>query len=102
MPTYAGDALLAHAKAGCYRCTRGDRLVDMDAIIEGEGALAICAPCITDAAEVAGLTFNDARVRELTAERDAALRAVDAAAASHTRIVNAAIAASAAPRKGSR
>ena len=70
--------------------------MDMDVIVEGEGALAICAPCIQEAAECAGLTFNDARVRELTSERDAALRALDLAAESHTRIVNAAIAASAA------
>jgi hypothetical protein len=78
MPVYVGDALMAHARGGCYRCARGDRLVDMDAQIEGEGALAICAGCITEAAETAGLTFNEARVRELEAELATARRAEDA------------------------
>jgi hypothetical protein len=59
-----GDALYAHAKGGCYRCGRGDRLVDMDAQIVGEGALVICTPCIGEAAEVANLHLNGAAVAE--------------------------------------
>lgn len=67
MPTYVGDALLAHANGGCYRCARGDQLVDMDAQIVGEGALVLCKACILDAAETAGLSLNAAAVAELTA-----------------------------------
>lgn len=59
---------MAHARAGCYVCLRGDRLVDTGAFIEGEGALALCAGCIREAAEAADLTFNEARVAEIQAE----------------------------------
>lgn len=65
---YVGDSLSAHANGGCYTCGRGDRLVDLGIQIVGEGALVLCVPCITEAAEAAELTFNDARVRELEAE----------------------------------
>jgi hypothetical protein len=65
MPIFVGDANYAHAKGGCYRCGRGDRLVDLDAQIEGEGALVICVPCIGEAAEVAGLHFNEGAVAEM-------------------------------------
>lgn len=64
---FVGDALLAHAKASCYRCGRGDNLVDFDVQIEGEGALAICKFCIGEAAEVAGLHLNSAAVAEMRA-----------------------------------
>lgn len=59
---------MAHANGGCYVCRRGDSLVDFDVQIVGEGALAVCASCVKDAAEAAGLTFNEALVRELRAE----------------------------------
>lgn len=68
MPFYVGDALLAHAQAGCYRCTRGSDLIDLDVQIVGEGALVLCKGCITEAAEAAGLTYNGAHVRALEAE----------------------------------
>lgn len=64
MPNYVGDALMAHAKGGCYRCGRGDSLVDMDAYVEGEGALTICKGCVLEAAEAAGLHLNGAAVAE--------------------------------------
>lgn len=67
MATYLGDANYSTANGGCYVCARGDRLVDTDVQIVGEGALTICTGCISDLAEVAGLTFNEARVRELEA-----------------------------------
>lgn len=67
MPTFVGDALYAHAKGGCYRCLRGDQLVDLDAQIVGEGALVLCRACILDAAEAAGLSLNSAAVAELEA-----------------------------------
>lgn len=67
MVTYVGNALYAHAKEGCYRCERGDGLIDFDVQIVGEGALALCKGCIAEAAEVAELTFNRARIRELEA-----------------------------------
>lgn len=67
MPLFVGDALMAHAKGSCYRCGRGDSLVDMDVQIEGEGALAICSHCIGDAAEAAGLHLNAAAVAEMQA-----------------------------------
>lgn len=68
MPTYVGDALLAHAKAGCYRCSRGDSLIDLDVLIEGEGALVLCKGCIAEAAEAAGMLFNEAYVAEIKQE----------------------------------
>lgn len=64
MATYVGDALLAHAKAGCYVCGRGDHLVDTDVIIQGEGALVLCRPCIQDLAQAGGLHLNRAAVAE--------------------------------------
>lgn len=64
MPVFVGDSLLAHAKAGCYRCGRGDRIVDMDVQIVGEGALALCAVCIQEAAEAAHLHLNAGAVAE--------------------------------------
>lgn len=67
MATYVGDALLAHAHGGCYVCLRGDRLVDMDVQIEGEGALVICTGCLTAAAEAANITFNLSAVAEAEA-----------------------------------
>lgn len=70
MPLYVGDALIAHAQGGCYRCHRGDRLVDTDAQIEGEGVLAICVSCIEELAEAAGLQFNAAAVAEMRASFD--------------------------------
>lgn len=68
MVTYVGNSLYAHAKEGCYRCERGDSLVDFDVQIEGEGALVLCKGCIGEAAEAAGLTFNRAQIRALEAE----------------------------------
>ena len=68
MATYVGDALLAHAAGGCYICQRGDSLVDTDAVIVGEGVLAVCKGCISDLAQAAGLHLNSAAV----AEREAA------------------------------
>lgn len=55
---------MAHAKGGCYRCLRGDHLVDLDVQIEGEGALVLCVSCLTEAAEACGLHFNAAAVNE--------------------------------------
>lgn len=68
MPFFVGDALLAHANAGCYRCGRGDHLIDMDVQIVGEGALALCRKCVGEAAEAAKIYTNQARVAELEAE----------------------------------
>jgi hypothetical protein len=65
MPTFVGNSLYHHANGGCYRCNRGDRLVDMDAMIVGEGSLVLCAGCIGEAAEAAGLTFNASYVSEI-------------------------------------
>lgn len=67
MVTYVGDALMAHAKAGCYRCGRGSHLVDMDAQIEGEGALVLCRGCLGDASQAAGIHHNAAEWAELRA-----------------------------------
>lgn len=67
MVSYVGNSLYIHANGGCYRCGRGDTLVDMDVQIVGEGALALCRGCIGDAAEALELTFNEAHVRELRA-----------------------------------
>jgi hypothetical protein len=69
---------MAHARGGCYVCLRGDRLVDLDVQIEGEGALVLCTPCIQDAAEAADLALNGAAVSELRAELIEANRAADA------------------------
>lgn len=74
MPTFAGDALYAHAKGGCYRCLRGDNLVDLDAQIIGEGALVLCKNCVLEAAEAAGLSLNAAAVAEQTAAIEAERR----------------------------
>lgn len=68
MPNFVGDALMAHAKGGCYRCGRGDNLVDLDAQIEGEGALVLCIHCIGEAAESGGLHLNAAAVAEIRAD----------------------------------
>jgi hypothetical protein len=68
MVTFVGNALYAHAKQGCYRCERGDSLIDLGVDIVGEGALTLCKGCIGEAAEAAELTFNGAVVRELEAE----------------------------------
>lgn len=64
MPIFVGDALVAHAQGGCFRCHRGDSLVDMDAFVEAEGALALCVGCIGEAAEAAGMHLNGAAVAE--------------------------------------
>ena len=79
MPSFVGDALLAHANAGCYRCSRGNNLVDHDVQIVGEGALALCKGCIAEAAEAAGLVVNGARVRELEQQLQAAQAAIEVA-----------------------
>lgn len=44
---------LAYAKSSCYRCGSTSDAVDMDAFIEGEGALAICTTCLVDALTIA-------------------------------------------------
>lgn len=72
MAYFVGDALMSHAKGGCYVCLRGDSLVDTDIQIEGEGALVLCTGCIQELAEAADLTFNHARVQELSALLQAA------------------------------
>lgn len=74
----------------------------MDVCIEGEGILALCTPCIQDAAEAAGLTFNEALVRDLTAERDDFRRAVAAAAEEDERFAREIATASRNRRKASR
>lgn len=38
-----------YAEGSCYRCHRGEPLVDMDAVIVGEGTLAICFSCVDEA-----------------------------------------------------
>jgi hypothetical protein len=35
-----------HAKHGCYLCGGVNDVVDTGVFVEGEGVLAICAPCI--------------------------------------------------------
>lgn len=77
MATYVGTSLYAHAKGGCYVCVRNEGLVDLDVIIEGEGALVLCKPCIQDAAEAGGLHLNEAAFAELRAEYQAAERRFD-------------------------
>ena len=67
MPNFVGNALMAHAQGGCFRCHRGSDLVDMDAYVEGEGALALCTGCIRDAAIAGGLTLNAAAIAEIKA-----------------------------------
>lgn len=75
MALFVGEAVWQHAKGGCYVCGRGDRLVSTEVQIEGEGILVLCTGCITDLAEVAGLTFNEAYVRELRSELEAERKA---------------------------
>lgn len=65
MTHFAGDAVLAMAQGGCYRCRRGSELIDFDCFIEGEGSLALCRNCVGEGAEAAGLLFNAAVVAEL-------------------------------------
>lgn len=67
MAVYVGDALLSHARGGCYICGRGDSLVDTDVQIVGEGALVICKGCIQDLAEAGGLHLNRTAVAEIEA-----------------------------------
>lgn len=74
MATYVGTSNLAHAKGGCYVCSRNDQLVDLDVIIEGEGALVLCKHCVQDAAEASGLHLNEAAFAELRADFQAAER----------------------------
>lgn len=87
MTQYVGDALLAHANAGCYRCSRGDSLVDFDAQIVGEGALVLCRGCIAEGAEAAGLLSNTAAVSELQAELERQRLRADNASARETRFL---------------
>lgn len=47
------EATYGHAKGGCYRCGVPGPVVDMDTHIEGEGTLALCPPCIREAADTA-------------------------------------------------
>lgn len=68
MALYVGTSNLAHAKGGCYVCTRNEDLVDLDVQIVGEGALVLCKFCIQDAAEAAGLHVNAAAVAEMRVE----------------------------------
>jgi hypothetical protein len=74
---FVGDALLAHANGGCYRCLRGDNLVDLDVQIVGEGILAICTGCLKEAAEAAGIHLNEAAVAEERAAHQEAARRFD-------------------------
>lgn len=46
------SASIAYAKCSCYRCGAGGDLVDMDCFIEGEGALALCTSCVTEASNL--------------------------------------------------
>ncbi len=48
------QANYAFAKQACYRCLSGGPLVDLDVFIEGEGCLALCHPCVGEAAQIAG------------------------------------------------
>jgi hypothetical protein len=41
------------AKGGCYLCTSPNQVVYTDAVIEGEGNLVICVPCIFDLGQLA-------------------------------------------------
>lgn len=77
MATYAGNSILAHAKAGCYICGRGDHITSLDVHIEGEGILALCTGCITDAAEAAGIRLNVAAMAEERAFFDEERRKFD-------------------------
>lgn len=77
MATYVGTSLIAHAKGGCYVCTRNEGLVDLDVIIEGEGALVLCTVCIQDAAEAGKLHLNQAAVAEMRAAFQEAERRFD-------------------------
>jgi len=60
--TYAGGS--------CYRCHAASDLVDMDAHIEGEGALAICSTCIFEAARFAKQGRSAMKRRDREAERE--------------------------------
>lgn len=97
MVSFVGDALLAHAGAGCYRCGRGDSLIDTDIQIVGEGALAFCRGCITEFAEVAGVAHNRAEWSELQAKVAALESEVDRARDREARF-NAALAAAGTPQ----
>lgn len=48
------NANSAHAKRACYRCERQGEMVDMDALITGEGTLAICRRCLSQAGKMLG------------------------------------------------
>lgn len=61
---------MAHARGGCYRCSRGDNLIDLDVHIEGEGVLVLCKGCVLEAAEAAGLHLNAAAVAEIQAAHE--------------------------------
>jgi hypothetical protein len=39
----------------CSRCNRGDRLVDIDVLIDYEGNVAVCVGCAAEVAVAAGL-----------------------------------------------
>lgn len=47
------EATSGQAKFGCYVCLIPGPVVTMEAMIEGEGELAICGSCLTDAMNVA-------------------------------------------------
>lgn len=97
MVSFVGDALLAHAAAGCYRCGRGDSLIDTDIQIVGEGALAFCRGCVTEFAEVAGVAHNRAEWSELQAKVAALESEVERARDREARF-NAALAAAGTPQ----
>lgn len=66
-----------YAKGSCYRCGSASDLVDMDAHIEGEGALAICSTCIFEAATLARAGRSKMRKRAREDERERLLRERD-------------------------
>ncbi len=48
-----------YAKGSCYICGQAHDLVDLDVVIEGEGCLCICRPCIREAATMLGIPLKD-------------------------------------------
>ena len=56
------------AKEGCYRCGVTHDLVDMDAHIEGEGALVICRGCIREACYTLGIDLKSLEAKAVATD----------------------------------
>jgi ribosomal protein S14 len=73
-----------HARGSCYRCGQAHDLVDLDAFIEGEGALIICRNCVREAAVTLGINLKDLEKKaQMTEDAQAEVRALKAGLAQH-------------------